>query len=67
MNLGVWGIGLATRNANLQKTPLGTDTESWVLRHDGTLQHGGQEKGKMNGTVQEGDILVRSCHILDTN
>lgn len=58
MFLGIWGVGLASRNANLQKAPLGTDTESWVLRHDGALYHGGQEKGKIDGAVQEGDILV---------
>jgi hypothetical protein len=29
---GAWGIGLATRKVDLNRLPLGADTESWVLR-----------------------------------
>lgn len=67
ITVGIWGIGLATRTCNLQKAPLGTDAESWVMRHDGTLYHNGQEKAKINNTVQEGDILVCFCTFCDHN
>lgn len=54
---GIWGIGLATRNCNLSKTPQGNDGESWVLRHDGTLFHNGQERQRLKDIPQEGDIM----------
>jgi len=60
---GVWGIGLAIKNCNLQKAPLGTDTESWVLRHDGHLYHNGEECSKLTTLPTEGDIMV-SCTCL---
>ena len=41
---GVWGVGIATRNANLNKVPLGEDIHSWVLGSDGSVRHNGEEK-----------------------
>ncbi|KAK7484464.1 hypothetical protein BaRGS_00024349 [Batillaria attramentaria] len=54
---GVWGVGLATRKCNINTVPLGGDTESWVLRHDGLMFHNGEQKGKLTETPQEGDVL----------
>ena len=56
--LGVWGVGLATRRADMNQIPLGNDNESWVLRHDGILSHNNSECGKLVDTPQEGDIVV---------
>nr|XP_027212568.1 SPRY domain-containing protein 7-like [Penaeus vannamei] len=59
---GVWGIGIATRNANLNKVPLGEDSQSWVLCSDGCVRHNGEEKYKIADIPQEGDILVSLIH-----
>jgi len=56
---GIWGLGLAARNCNLHKVPLGADANSWVLRHDGILAHNGEELGRIEDLPQEGDIIVR--------
>lgn len=56
--LGLWGIGLATRNADLNKAPGGGDADSWVLCSDGVLRHSGSEVQKAQQIVQEGDIVV---------
>ena len=56
---GLWGVGLSTRRCNLNKTPLGMDSESWVIRQDGSLNHNQEEKARLPETPQEGDILVR--------
>ena len=58
-NPGVWGVGLATRRCNLNCVPLGENTESWVLRHDGTMYHNREQSGKIPDVPQEGDVLVR--------
>ena len=55
---GVWGIGLATKKVNLNTMPLGTDSESWVLRHDGILAHNNEQKGQLGDAPQEGDVIV---------
>jgi len=55
---GVWGIGVATRNCGLQNVPLGVDCDSWVLRHDGSLNHNGSETFRLPQTLQEGDVIV---------
>ncbi|GAB6018912.1 SPRY domain-containing protein 7 [Chamberlinius hualienensis] len=54
---GLWGVGLATQKVDLNKVPLGNDTESWVLTSDGTLKHNNEEKGKIPEIPQEGDII----------
>ncbi len=61
--IGVWGLGLATRSCNLQKAPLGTDINSWVLRHDGTLYHNNAEVARIPQPPQEGDIIVSFCFL----
>lgn len=51
-------MGIATRNTNLNKVPLGEDAQSWVLSSDGAVRHNGEEKHKISDVPQEGDILV---------
>ena len=57
-DLGVWGVGLATRKCDLNKVPLGRDHESWVLRNDGSMCHNNEEKSKLTQQIEEGDVLV---------
>ncbi|KAJ1528840.1 hypothetical protein ONE63_007214 [Megalurothrips usitatus] len=58
---GVWGVGLGTRNADLNSAPGGSDKDSWVLCNDGSLRHDKKEIGKITGvpgeTISDGDIL----------
>lgn len=54
----MWGVGLATQKVDLNKVPLGNDSESWVLCYDGVLRHNNEEKGKVPEIPQEGDIIV---------
>ncbi len=55
---GIWGFGVATRKCNLNTLPLGSKTESWVLRSDGTICHNGEVTHKIEGEIAEGDIIV---------
>lgn len=64
---GVWGVGLATNRCNVNTVPLGANTESWVLRHDGTLYHNNEQKGKISDIIQEGDILGFSYNHIELN
>ncbi|KAJ8310538.1 hypothetical protein KUTeg_012403 [Tegillarca granosa] len=59
---GVWGVGLATNRCNVNTVPLGNNTESWVLRHDGTLYHNNEQKGKISEIIQEGDIIFEGFY-----
>uniref|UniRef100_A0AAQ5XFB3 SPRY domain-containing protein 7 n=1 Tax=Amphiprion ocellaris TaxID=80972 RepID=A0AAQ5XFB3_AMPOC len=56
---GVWGVGVATQKVNLNQVPLGRDTNSLVLRHDGSVYHNNEEKNRLpaNSLPQEGDIV----------
>uniref|UniRef100_A0A672K5F3 SPRY domain-containing protein 7 n=1 Tax=Sinocyclocheilus grahami TaxID=75366 RepID=A0A672K5F3_SINGR len=56
---GVWGVGVATRKANLNQIPMGRDPHSLVLRQDGTVFHNNEEKNRLpaNSLPQEGDIV----------
>ncbi|XP_035029873.2 SPRY domain-containing protein 7 [Hippoglossus stenolepis] len=56
---GVWGVGVATQKVNLNQVPLGRDTNSLVLRHDGSVYHNNEEKNRLpaNSLPQEGDII----------
>ncbi|CAL1533007.1 unnamed protein product [Lymnaea stagnalis] len=64
---GKWGVGLATRRCNLNKTPLGCDTDSWVVRQDGCMFHNGEEKGKLPDIPQEGDIVGLTYDHIELN
>ena len=62
---GIWGVGVATERCDMNSTPLGENTDSWVLRHTAALYHRGEEKGTISETPQEGDIIVSdSTHCL---
>lgn len=52
---------MATQKANLNQIPLGRDSHSLVLRHDGSVFHNNEEKNRLpaNSVPQEGDIVVR--------
>lgn len=54
---GIWGIGLATANVNLNKVPLGFDGQSWVLRNDGVIVHDNKMLYKLPELPQEGDVI----------
>uniref|UniRef100_A0A3P9JG05 SPRY domain-containing protein 7 n=1 Tax=Oryzias latipes TaxID=8090 RepID=A0A3P9JG05_ORYLA len=56
---GVWGVGVATQKVNLNQVPLGRDTNSLVLRHDGSVYHNNEEKNRLpaNSLPQEGDVI----------
>ncbi|KAB7506702.1 UNVERIFIED_CONTAM: hypothetical protein RMT77_010488 [Armadillidium vulgare] len=54
---GIWGVGISTRNANLNKVPLGDDNQSWVLCSDNSIRHNSEEKHKISVTPQEGDVI----------
>lgn len=54
---GIWGVGLASRSADLNDSPGGQDSESWVLCWDGVCRHNKVELHKTQDVAQEGDIL----------
>ena len=60
---GVWGVGVATQKMNLNQVPMGRDTHSLVLRHDGSVYHNNEEKNRLpaNSLPQEGDVVVSVC------
>lgn len=64
---GVWGVGLATRNTDLNRSPGGHDAESWVLCWDGVLRHNNTELQKIQDSAQEGDILGVSYDHIELN
>jgi len=55
---GIWGIGLATTNVNLNRIPLGYDSQSWILRNDGKIMHDNQVLYKLPTAPQEGDLIA---------
>ena len=56
---------MATQKVNLNQVPLGRDTNSLVLRHDGSVYHNNEEKNRLpaNSLPQEGDIVVSATFI----
>lgn len=64
---GVWGVGLATRNTDLNRSPGGHDAESWVLCWDGVFRHNNTELHKIQDSAQEGDILGISYDHIELN
>lgn len=55
---GIWGIGLARRDTDLNIAIGGKDSESWALNSDGIIRHNEQELHKIQNPVQEGDVIV---------
>jgi len=60
---GKFGVGLATRKVNLNSVPLGTDSESWVLRNDGCIYYNNVSKFQISQTIDEGDVIVRALYL----
>ncbi len=56
---GNWGVGLAQRRVDLNKTPLGNDTDSWVLRSDGSIYHNAIKVFEIGHKFEDSDVLVR--------
>ncbi|XP_018584684.1 SPRY domain-containing protein 7-like isoform X2 [Scleropages formosus] len=56
---GVWGVGVATKKANLDLIPMGRDAQSLVLRHDGSVYFSNEERSRLpaNSSLQEGDVV----------
>jgi len=54
-----FGVGLATSRVDLNHLPLGSDSESWILRADGGIFHGGKKLYQLPDTIAltEGDII----------
>ena len=57
-SVGTWGIGLATRRANLSKVPLGNDVESWIMDQYGQVKHDNKVFSQFRTNIEEGDVVV---------
>ncbi|CAK1548590.1 unnamed protein product [Leptosia nina] len=58
---GVWAVGLATRDTDINKVHGGVDKESWCLNSDGTVRHENVELYHLKTAPRESpttDILV---------
>lgn len=64
---GVWGIGLGTTQAQLDKAPGGSDKDSWILCSDGNVRNSNEEIGKVTDIPQEGDIVGVSYDHIELN
>lgn len=64
---GIWGIGLARREADLNIVVGGKDSESWALDSDGIIRHNEQELYKIQNPVQEGDVIGVSYDHIELN
>lgn len=50
---GIWSIGLATRQCDLNKKFGGLDKDSWCLCSDNMTRHNGEEFGPVVATINE--------------
>ncbi|KAG8187811.1 hypothetical protein JTE90_001186 [Oedothorax gibbosus] len=64
---GVWGVGLSTRHADLNRVPMGKDKESWVLTSEGTIMHCADVLYKLPEMPMEGDIVGVSYDHVEIN
>lgn len=55
---GIWAVGLARRDTDLNVAEGGKDSESWALNWDGIVRHNQQELHKIQNPAQEGDVIV---------
>ncbi|XP_061387496.1 SPRY domain-containing protein 7-like [Musca vetustissima] len=65
---GIWSIGLATRQADLDKKYGGLDKESWCLCSDNVTRHNGEEYGPVVATTNEptktnGDVIINGTTV----
>lgn len=56
---GSWSFGLASMDCDLNKLPLGNDSNSWVLSCDGSLRHDKVDIDTIDLSVAEGDYMVK--------
>ncbi|CAH1781342.1 unnamed protein product [Owenia fusiformis] len=64
---GIWGLGLGTRKVNVNEIPLGSNSESWVLRHNGSIAHNNEQKAKLPEHPSEGDIIGVAFNHIEMN
>ncbi|CAH3119182.1 hypothetical protein pdam_00000966 [Pocillopora damicornis] len=64
---GAWGVGLATKRCDLNKIPLGNNSESWVLRSDGTVAHNGTVRHRLREIPEEGDMIACTYDHVELN
>ncbi|KAA0195751.1 hypothetical protein HAZT_HAZT002048 [Hyalella azteca] len=64
---GVWGVGIASPEAELDRVPLGSDAHSWVLCSDCVLRHNSEEPHRLVAPPQEGDVLGVSFDHVELN
>ncbi|CAH4030852.1 SPRY domain-containing protein 7 [Pieris brassicae] len=56
---GVWAVGLASRETDINKVHGGVDKESWCLNSDGTVRHDNVELYQLKAAPElQTDILV---------
>ncbi|XP_013117674.2 SPRY domain-containing protein 7 [Stomoxys calcitrans] len=65
---GIWSVGLATRQADLDKKYGGLDKESWCLCSDNVTRHNSEEYGPVVTTINEpkssnGDVILNDSAI----
>ncbi|XP_073946534.1 SPRY domain-containing protein 7 [Choristoneura fumiferana] len=53
---GVWAVGLATRETDLNRVHGGVDKESWCLNSDGTVRHGNAELYHLSAAPRESPV-----------
>ncbi|XP_073972441.1 SPRY domain-containing protein 7 [Rhodnius prolixus] len=54
---GIWGVGLATRNADLTIAPGGNDPDTWVITSEGNIRHNATILHQNIIAPKEGDII----------
>jgi len=64
---GIWSVGLASLNCDLNKLPLGNDGNSWVLSYDGALRHNKVALDNIDLSVAEGDYMGCSFDHVELN
>lgn len=64
---GLWSVGLATGETNLNVSLGGYDAESWALCSDGSVRHNREECTKIANPPQEGDVIGISYDHIELN
>lgn len=54
---GTWGIGLATREVDLDCVPLASDANAWMLRSDGVCVHQNETVHRLDCVFEAGDTI----------
>ncbi|XP_077293835.1 SPRY domain-containing protein 7 [Arctopsyche grandis] len=64
---GVWAIGLATRNTDLDRVHGGMDKESWCLNSDGTVRHNNLELYRLTSDRPKSPADLVTTDLLGTS